>query len=75
MIQTKKAKDLIIKFYDNDIDSNISEFAAMSNAKTSAIISVDEIIEELKRIDTKFNLGLEGTMQYWDKVKKEIELF
>ena len=75
-----KAKELVDKFYQttpNDAWINeplglSKEYTAWEQAKECALIAVIEIVEELKRLDKKFNLGLEGTMQYWEKVKTEI---
>lgn len=45
----------------------------VESARKCALFFLDEIEFEIERIDKKFNLGLEGTKQYWQEVKTEIE--
>ena len=71
MTQEEMALDLIEKFKINDYD-----WVAQGNdycVKQHAIITVDEILTEVNRLDKKFNLGLDGTREYWDGVKTKIK--
>ena len=65
------AIDLIEKFKINDYD-----WVAQGNdycVKQHAVITVDVILTEVNRLDKKFNLGLDGTREYWDGVKTKIK--
>lgn len=78
-----KAKQLI----DLLQDKPIIEYTPFAGAKTQytelnnreasicAKIMVHEILTEVARLDTKFNLGLEGTRQYWETVNIELDEF
>ena len=71
MTQEEMALDLIEKFKINDYD-----WVAQGNdycVKQHALITVDEILTEVNRLDKKFNLGLDGTREYWDGVKTKIK--
>ena len=71
MTQEEMAIDLIEKFKINDYD-----WVAQGNdycVKQHALITVDEILTEVNRLDKKFNLGLDGTREYWDGVKTKIK--
>lgn len=71
-----KAIELLNKFYDYVDGTNMFETfehaIAVKKAKECAIILIDEIKNECIRIDEKFNLGSEGTKQYWDAVRDQI---
>lgn len=71
MTQEEMAIDLIEKFKINDYD-----WVAQGNdycVKQHAVITVDVILTEVNRLDKKFNLGLDGTREYWDGVKTKIK--
>ena len=71
MTQEEMALDLIEKFKINDYD-----WVAQGNdyvVKQHAVITVDVILTEVNRLDKKFNLGLDGTREYWDGVKTKIK--
>ena len=71
MTQEEMALDLIEKFKINDYD-----WVAQGNdycVKQHALITVDVILTEVNRLDKKFNLGLDGTREYWDGVKTKIK--
>ena len=71
MTQEEMALDLIEKFKINDYD-----WVAQGNdycVKQHALITVDEILTEVNRLDNKFNLRLDGTREYWDGVKTKIK--
>lgn len=69
MTAKEKAKELIEKYKF----VYIQNYTSMHEVKECAIITVQEVLFEVNRLDLKFNLGLEGTRQYWNEVKKEIE--
>lgn len=45
-----------------------------SNCKKICHMIVDEVYNEIARIDNTFNLGLETTPEFWQEVKTEIDL-
>jgi hypothetical protein len=53
-------------------DTPRDEDEVIKDAKQCALILVNETESELKRIDVKFNLGMEGTLQFWKDVKNEL---
>lgn len=56
--------------------ANLFSFRAEShntNCKKLAHNVANEVLSEVIRLDKKFNLGLEGTKQFWMDVKTEIE--
>lgn len=67
MTPEKKAKELVYKFYD--------EIKYMERAKICAIIAVDEIVElcEFAAIGNLDDMKAMDRLNYWDKVKEEIE--
>lgn len=73
----QKAWDLLEKINNQPI-TEPEWFNAPPQSKKSlkrkALVVVSEISQEIERIDNKFNLGLEGTVQYWQKVKNIIDL-
>ena len=71
MTPKEKAKELL----DNQkryVQKNVDGFRG--NPKLLALGTAHEVLEALKKIDMKFNLGLEGTLKFWSDVKSEIEL-
>ena len=71
MTPKEKALDLIEKFKINDYD-----WVAQGNdyvVKQHALITVDEILTEVNRLDKKNDLFLVATIQYWEDVKQEIK--
>lgn len=73
----QKAWDLLEKINNSPITENDWFNAnpyARKDLKRKALFVVSEISQEIDRIDKKFNLGLEDTAQYWQKVKNVIEL-
>lgn len=63
--QKKKAEELINRF--------ITEGCLFANAKQCALICVDEIIKELKEIETSKDVNPNMPIGYWQQVKTEIE--
>jgi hypothetical protein len=61
MIPKEKAKELVDKMY------GVTDY----QAKQSALIAVDEIIEELLECG---EVWMKSRIIYWQKVKQEIEL-
>lgn len=51
-----------------------TQYTELNNreAKICALIMIHEIETEVIRLDDKFNLGLEGTRQYWNTVRQEL---
>lgn len=71
MTPKETALDLIEKFKINDYD-----WVAQGNdyvVKQHALITVDEILTEVNRLDKKYNLFLVATIQHWEDVKQEIK--
>ena len=66
MTPKEKAEELCFKF-QGEFEMN------WTMSKRCALISVDEILIEVNRLDEKFNLRLDGTRQYWKEVKQEIK--
>ena len=64
MTPKEKAKELLDKFYNKNIQNFWDIEEAIKEAKQSALICVDEILETYIDLDPKLN--------YWKEVKKEI---
>lgn len=78
MIPQEKAKELVDRFAPHAHTSwhpvtGFDKKELQKNAKQCAWIAVGSILTECKRLDIKFNLGLERTRQYWEQVSEEIE--
>lgn len=65
MTPKEKARELYEKYYYHT--------QSPRGSINYSVITINEILNECIRIDTKFNLGLEGTNQYWQDVIKELE--
>lgn len=67
MTPEKKAKELVYKFYD--------EINYIERSKRCALIAVDEIVElcEFAAIRNLDDMKAMDRLNYWDKVKEEIE--
>jgi hypothetical protein len=78
MTPKQKAKEIANKFYY--YVESISESQQKENAKQCALISVDEIIGNNKSFlrtnnDLHNDDGLDADLEYWLKVKEEINKF
>ena len=80
MTPKEKAKELVNKFRDfaDGIDSETDRFSPnieKKNAKQCALIAVDEIDRVLQSASTKEDPYVNLlSLEYWQEVKKEIEL-
>ena len=72
MTPSEKAKDLIKKYYrDSDL---LVEDLTWIQAKECALIAVDEILIEIRKIyDIYTEINIINIYQYWQEVKQEIE--
>lgn len=73
MTPKEKAKDLVMKFNDYTVIKSIhfpngKIIEWYSDAKQSAFIAVDEILDTLKEV-----VYAPRTIEYWQEVKQEIE--
>lgn len=67
----EKAKELVEKFRKLFIDASADKWS--EPAKESALIAVDEIINEYKKLEKQFNGGF-NQLNYWKDVKIAIKL-
>ena len=65
MTPQEKAKELVDKFY-----FDLPQWVNTEDAKTCALIAVDEILNAIRYTDAENDLGYVG---FWNKVKNEIE--
>jgi hypothetical protein len=77
MTPKEKAEELFIKFYPNWYDNGL--VAKKKYAKEYALIAVDEIFEHIDYIFTELEKDklpnkFDDEIEYWNEVKKEIEL-
>lgn len=76
MIPKEKAKELVDKF--TDIENEYNEYSDFKQAKQCALITVDEILENVNYFFTELEKdGLpnkfDDEIEYWQEVKQEIE--
>lgn len=75
MTPKEKAEELVDKYFD-EIMSFLSDNMKKNNAKKCALIAVDETINtlnfDIRDIDVRGDILLD-LIDYWRKVKKEIE--
>ena len=65
MTPKEKAKDLVFRFENQNM---MFEADILEDAKQSALITVNEILEVLSQIFESYD-----KREYWDKVRDEIE--
>jgi hypothetical protein len=68
-----KAKELIDKFLNHVDDCSKTSYFEYENAKQCALICVHEIIEEIQKVFTPKLAKLNGTYNYRQEVKQELE--
>ena len=77
MTPLEKAQELISKFIsvqDKWYIDNLVDGLRCSHAKQCALIAVDEVLIEIRKIyDIYTEVNIISIYQYWAKVKKEIE--
>ena len=66
MTAKEKAIELVERM--NDIAGG-----GIYDAKQYALLTIEEILLEVNSLGEEFTLRLDGTRQYWDEVKQEIE--
>ena len=76
MTPKEKAKELVLKFkdYADDdytIERGIDSFYLYNNCKQSALICVDEMIEELEDIEDGYRVD---RVEFWYKVKDYLKI-
>lgn len=71
MSAKEKAKELVDKYYPL-ASSYVDDRHKV--AKECALIAVDEIIKEIKSIEFNHDIDIQGVVDYYDEVKKEIDL-
>ena len=70
----EKADELVLRYLR--IDNNTKEWFNLYIAKQCALIAVDEILQIFNNEWTKLDFWTEeinGTINFWQEVKKEIE--
>jgi hypothetical protein len=82
MTEKEKAKELIEKFVNQPINFPYIDmeegqcigagYMTYESAQKCAIIAVDEILKEMKKIETMCDIGWINTYQYWQEVKNEL---
>ena len=73
MTPKETAKDLFNKFSWEKTQDGYKMFQTLDETKRCALIAVNEMIEEILRIED--NKGHHISSEYWIEVKKEIEQF
>ena len=71
MTPKEKAKELVERFIPFSMDNHIEKYA-IHIGKQCALICVDEIIKEYTTLP-HFGELYEENIEYWNKVKQEIE--
>ena len=75
MTPKEKAKELVYK-YRNEITSFLDDNKKKLNAIRCALVAVNEILQIFNNEWTKLDFWTEeinGTINYWQEVKKELE--
>jgi hypothetical protein len=71
----QKANELMKAAY-NYVHANLFSFREESHNNNCIRVSnivCDEVLKEVNRLDEKFNLGLEGTKEFWNEVKQSLK--
>lgn len=68
MTPKEKAEELVLRYLR--IDNNTNEWFNLHIAKQCALITVDEILEELLECG---EVWMKSRIKYWQEVKQEIE--
>lgn len=75
MTPKEKAEDLFLTYFEKQPDYLFNKSEAIRVAKEYALIAVDEIVElcEFAAIGNLDDMIAMDRLNYWDKVKQEIE--